>query len=248
MIRRQQIWTRSKGPDEKVEAVATVSPSNRAADAAPLRELRSFEQAKLALDAAWPTLVAEVRQVLAGELHYQAMAYHALRQSGVPLRQLGMNVKQWIADVVSPHFMALDLRKHPDFRGGFEPIPDIVLFHEDVAGDWRRRARAETLLKMLLVIELKASERQDSRLSRGEIERDLLKLDAQRAEVRHRGADFLPVMMIVDTAIAHRERMTPDALAACRAKAKQLNVAFFYVSQDEDARDWADADQQGETQ
>lgn len=210
-----------------MDAITTIHPAGEAPSGRPQRELHSIEDAEDILDAAWPTLVAEVRQVLAGELHYQAMAYHALRQAGVPLRQLGMNVKQWIADVVSPHFMALDLRKHADFRGGFEPIPDIVLFREDVAGDWRRRACAETLLKMLLVIELKASERQSSRLSRAEIERDLLKLDAHRAEVCHRGGDFVPVMMIIDTALAPRERMSPEALAACRAAAKQLDVAFF---------------------
>lgn len=76
-----------------------------------------------ALLLAWPKLVVECRQVLAGELHYQAMVYHVLRSAGVPLPQLRMNVKQGIADVVSPHFKLLDERKHPSFRGGFEPIP-----------------------------------------------------------------------------------------------------------------------------
>jgi hypothetical protein len=92
-----------------------------------------------ALVRAWPQIVAETRQVLAGELHYQAMVYHALRTSGaVPLNQVGMNVKQWIVDVSSPLFQALDLKKAEGFRGGFEPIPDVVIFKPDVAGNWQR--------------------------------------------------------------------------------------------------------------
>ena len=49
----------------------------------------------------------ECRAVLGGELHYQAMAYHALRMAGVPLAQVGMNVKQWIAEPTSELFRQL---------------------------------------------------------------------------------------------------------------------------------------------
>lgn len=46
---------------------------------------------------AWPQVVVECRDVLGSELHYQAVVYHCLRDSGsVPRRQIGMNVKQWI--------------------------------------------------------------------------------------------------------------------------------------------------------
>jgi hypothetical protein len=47
-----------------------------------------------------------------------------------------MNVKIWIPDVVSEYFRMLDLRKAEDFRGGFEPIPDLVIFRPEIAGDF----------------------------------------------------------------------------------------------------------------
>jgi hypothetical protein len=77
----------------------------------------------------------------------------------VPSRQLGMNVKIWITDVVSELFRKLDEKKHPEFRGGFEPIPDVVSFRPEIEGDWRRRNREKTLRQMLMAIEVKASER-----------------------------------------------------------------------------------------
>src|SRR5664279_5068088 len=86
------------------------------------------EAATALVKAAWPRIVEECRASLGGELHYQAVIYHCLRRSGVPLRQLGMNVKQMITDCVSPAFRARTLRRHPNFQGGFEPIPDVVLF------------------------------------------------------------------------------------------------------------------------
>ncbi len=183
-----------------------------------------------ALNLAWPVLVAEARQVLAGELHYQAMAYHAFRQVGVPLTQIGMNVKMWIESPVSAHFVALDQRKHVDYRGGFEPIPDLVLFRPPVAGNWQRRSRETTLRQMLLAIEIKASERFKGRLGHAEIERDLIKLDAHRIEARHCGNDFVPVMTIIDTAIDTAERMRPAVLDACRKRAAELGIGFYYVS------------------
>lgn len=86
---------------------------------------------------------------MGSELHYQAVIYHCLRSVGkVHPGQLGMNVKIWISDAVS------DL-----FRGGREPIPDLVIFSPDIAGDFRRRNYANTLRRMLLAAEIKVSER-----------------------------------------------------------------------------------------
>ena len=62
-----------------------------------------------ALMRAWPPFATEYRSVLGSEPHYQALLYHCLRVYGqVPSRQLGMNVKMWITDVVSEHFRTLD--------------------------------------------------------------------------------------------------------------------------------------------
>ena len=109
---------------------------------------------------AWPYYVSECRSVLGSELHYQALLYHCLRVYGsVPSGQLGMNVKIYITDVVSDLFQKLDIRKHPDFRGGFEPIPDVVIFRREIEEDFRRRNRENTLRQALMAVELKASER-----------------------------------------------------------------------------------------
>jgi len=80
-----------------------------------------------------------------------------------------MNVKQWITDPVTPNFQARDLRKNENYRGGFETIPDAVIFGPDIGGDWRRRRRDYTLKHMLVTIEMKASERDEGRLGPGEI-------------------------------------------------------------------------------
>lgn len=112
------------------------------------------------VEKAWPLFVDESRQQLGGELHYQAVAYHCLRQAGVPARQLGMNVKQWIEQPVTELFKLKSIsKKHPAYNGGFEPIPDIVLFKPEVNGNWQRRNTAVTLANMLMVIEMKASTR-----------------------------------------------------------------------------------------
>jgi hypothetical protein len=95
--------------------------------------------AAAALLRAWPRIVEETRLVLGSELHYQAMVYHSLRIYGqIPLSQLGMNVKMWISNPVSPLFRQLDMRKQEFYHGGFEPIPDLCLFSEAVSADWRR--------------------------------------------------------------------------------------------------------------
>ncbi|MEH6490232.1 hypothetical protein [Hyphomonas oceanitis] len=185
------------------------------------------------LEAAWDQIVSECRQVLGSELHYQAMVYHALRTSGgVPVQKIGMNVKQYIQTVASEMFTKLADRKHVDFRQGFEPIPDVVIFGYGVNSDWRRRNFESTLKHMLLAIEIKASERAKSRLGAAEIKTDILKLDAHRQEVRELGSDFIPVMMIIDTAHLESERMTAWSLGQSRELATSLGVEFRYFNLD----------------
>lgn len=189
-----------------------------------------------ALRRAWPPFVAECRFVLGSELHYQAVFYHCLRAHGlVPPGQLGMNVKIWIADVVSERFRELDARKHPDYRGGFEPIPDVVIFRPEIGGDFRRRNRENTLRQMLVAAEVKASERYRGRLRAGEIVGDVLKLEALGIEARHRGSDVLGAVIVVDTAPGSNERMTLEARCATEATARQRGVCLFYVSPSEES-------------
>jgi hypothetical protein len=196
---------------------------------APVR-LEEPSDAIRILTAAWPAIVEECRAMLGGELHYQAVVYHCLRQAGVPRMQLGMNVKQWIANPVTPLFQANDLRKHLDYRGGFEPIPDVVLFGSGVVGDWRRRNADATLRHMLLAMEVKASERADGRLSAREVINDVRKLAAHRAEVAHRGGKMAAAMLVIDVAPDANERMREADMAACRTEAETVDVAWFYVS------------------
>ncbi len=99
-----------------------------------------------------------------------------------------MNVKIWVPDVTTEYFRKLDERKHPDFRGGFEAIPDAVAFEPEIGGDFRRRNYGNTLGRMLLAVEVKASERHRGRLAAGEIVVDVLKLEALRPEALYRGA------------------------------------------------------------
>lgn len=194
--------------------------------------LESVSNARDVLAKSWPMIVDECRAVLGGELHYQAVIYHCLRFHGAPKTQLGTNVKQWIDRPVSRLFQALDLRKHVDYQGGFEPVPDVVIFSPTVAGDWRRRNREATLRHMLLAIEVKASERANGRLSRREIVGDLEKLAAHQEEVRHRGGDMHPVMMVIDTAPDPAERMTAWTYSEAKQTAERYGVSFCYLSPD----------------
>lgn len=190
------------------------------------------------IDRAWPVLCEECLEVLGSELHYQAMIYHALRSAGgVPVGQLGMNVKQWIPDVHSELFRQFDLAKHEDFRGGFEPIPDVVIFSPDVKGDWRRRRRDHTISCMLAVIEVKASERAKGRLYFREVSSDIRKLAAHREEAQLRGYDFHPAVIVVDSAPKKAERMTPWSVSAARELSRGLGVEWRYISPDENQVD-----------
>lgn len=190
-----------------------------------------IDNALLGLTRTWLPFTTECRAVLGSELHYQAMLYHCLRVHGqIPSGQLGMNVKMWIADVVSEHFQALDEKKNPGFQGGFEPIPDVVIFRPEIRGDYRRRNRENTFRQMLMAIEVKASERYRGRLTAGEIVDDIVKLEALRLEARHRGWEVLPVMVTIDTAPEASERMTANAFHESKAAAREREICLFYVS------------------
>jgi hypothetical protein len=194
--------------------------------------LNNIEKAKNALLLAWPHIAQECLCVLGSELHYQAMVYHCLRKFGrVPNSQLGMNVKMWIDKPITKRGKAQDKRKHIDFRGGYEPIPDVVIFRPTVKGDWRRRNHENTLVKMLLAIEVKASERAGGRLYPGEIVSDLEKLEAHREEVRNRHSTFFPVMMVIDSAPLEVERMTIEGVEAIFNRAKELKVGMMFARQ-----------------
>jgi hypothetical protein len=193
--------------------------------------MNNLNEAKQAIQKAWPIIKTECLSVLGSELHYQAMIYHLLRTEGnIPLKQLGMNVKMWIDNPVSELFQTLDKRKHQDFQGGFEPIPDVVIFKPSINGDWRRRNNHETLTNMLVAIEVKASEREKSRLQPSEITLDIQKLAALRDEVLARDSDVLPLMLVIDSAPKQEERMTESALAKSQELALELGVGFLYIS------------------
>ena len=181
---------------------------------------------------AWPGIVHDCRETLGSELFYQAVVYHHLRSVGVPKRQLGMNVKMWTSEPVAPLFREFDERKNERFRGGFEPIPDVAMFSEGVNGDWRRRKCEQTLKCLSLVIEVKASERAGARLTVGEFKADIKKLAAHRKECCHRGGDFYPVVMVLDTAPLTREQMTWESYNATKAIAEENSVGFLYCSPD----------------
>jgi hypothetical protein len=141
-----------------------------------------------------------------------------------------MNVKMYISDPASDLFKRLVSRKHPAYRGGFEPIPDVCFFSSHVGADWRRRKSATTLASLLLAIEIKASERKNGRLRIGEIKTDIEKLAAHRDEARAKGYSFLPVVMVIDSA-DKSECMTAQSLEEAQAIAVQLAVGFMYLSQ-----------------
>ncbi len=146
-------------------------------------QMDSIDDAKKIMEKTWPNISRECRRVLASELHYQAMIYRCFREYGkVPAKQIGMNVKIRIMNPRVAEFVMRDSKKHEDFQGGYEPIPDIALFSREINGNFQRRNRKNTLANLLMAIEVKASEREDSRIRPKEIEDDLKKLDAFRKE------------------------------------------------------------------
>lgn len=187
--------------------------------------------AKLLLQSAWPAIVEECRAVLGGELHYQAVIYHCLRNAGCPRGQMGMNVKQFIEKPVTELFQKWEVSTNPAFSGGFEPIPDIVLFTPDIGGNWQRRNYENTLRHMRCAIEVKASERAKRRLTTGEIRSDIAKLAAHRDEALHLGGAMWPVMMVIDVATDPNEQMRESTITECAGYAVGENVAWLYASQ-----------------
>lgn len=193
--------------------------------------MKNQTDAKNAFRKAWPHIVDDCRQVLGSELHYQAMIYHCLRHYGkVPIDQIGMNVKMRIDDPVSEYFKHEERTRADGYQGLVEPTPDIVIFKQSIEGDWRRRNYENSLRKMLMAIEVKASERDKGRLQPGEIIPDIEKLAAHREEVIELGASVAPVMLIVDTAPDDNERMTYASLEKVCKHAKGLGIALFYLS------------------
>ena len=201
-----------------------------------IAELLSKQDVETSADAlgtltrAWPTFVTECRSVLGSELHYQALLYHCLRtHGGVPSGQLGMNVKIWIEPVTTEYFRNLDKQHAEGYGGGYEPIPDVVIF--------RRRNNKNTLRQMLVAVEVKASERHLGRLTAREIVDDIKKLNALRTEVSNKeeGSDPLPAVVVVDTAPEPKERMTPEAREVVEAAAREHRVCFFYASPSEES-------------
>jgi len=157
--------------------------------------------------------------------------YRCFRDFGnVPPKQIGMNVKIRVLDPITSLFRELDSQKHENFQGGYEPIPDIVLFSPEIEGDFRRRNRENTLRHMLMAIEVKASERENARLRPGEIINDLEKLKAFQNEASRRRSYFVPTMIIVDTAPEESESMRPSSLEEVGSHAEKLNVGLFYVN------------------
>ncbi|MCW2240761.1 hypothetical protein [Azospirillum canadense] len=186
-------------------------------------------QALNALARAWPTIVAECRQVLGSELHYQAMIYHALRMTSIQAQQLGMNVRQRIPEPSTCHFQGQVIVRGPCLTVA-ETIPDIVIFHPLVNGDWRGRNCTETLRHMLLIAEVKVSERDGGRLGYSEIARDIRKLIDSRREVVRFNARPETAMIIVDTAPSEKERMLLSGIDAVMTLCREHNVSFFYMN------------------
>ena len=68
------------------------------------------------------------------------------------------------------------------------------------------------------------------RLTFGEIRRDIDKLSAHRQEVVARGHDFLPVMLVLDTAPEDDELMKDSAIEKCKRYAKESGIPFMYCA------------------
>lgn len=93
-----------------------------------------------------------------------------------------------ITDVVSKYFRMLDERRHLEYRGGFEPIPDIVI-RPEVDGDWWR-GTGRRPCGVCSAIEVKASERKGGRLRAGKLGNDVFKLEALRVAACHKASVF----------------------------------------------------------
>lgn len=186
--------------------------------------------------AAWPGISEDCRAVLGSELHYQAMIYHRLRTDGrVPITQIGMNVPMYLANPITQYFRdriekRMERKSAYDLQNGVAPTPDVVLFRPEIDGDWRRRNSDLTLRHTLAAIEVKVSERANSRLSSEEILGDIEKLSAHREEIRHLGGDMLAIMMILEPAPAESERMTARTFREYMKQARRNQVEVLHCS------------------
>jgi hypothetical protein len=155
-----------------------------------------------------------------------------------------MNAKIWIEPVTTEYFINLDKQHAEGYGGGYERIPDVVIFRPEIEGDFRRRNNENTLRQMLLAVEVKASERHLGRLTAREIVDDIKKLDALRTEARHKkdskkdlekDSDLVPAIVVVDTAPEAREWMTPESRSEAEAAAREQGDCLFYVSPSEES-------------
>jgi len=195
--------------------------------------IETIEQIITSIEHSWQNIVDDCRLVLGSELHYQAMIYYNLRLYGkIPINQIGMNVKIRIDKPKSKLFIDKDKSKHPDFQGHFEPIPDIAIFKTQINSDWRRRNYKNTFKNLLYAIEIKASERENKRLSYKEITDDIDKLNALQFECKSKKNDIGVAIIIIDTAILPDEQMTKDTIEELVIYSKSKNVSFLYLSQE----------------
>ncbi|MEJ8802827.1 hypothetical protein [Pontibacter sp. H249] len=197
--------------------------------------IQSPEEVRQAISKCFALVTSECRLILASELHYQAMLYHHLRQTGgIPFNQLGMNVKTTIPGVQNPFLLQKSLTRNTNYQNAdIEIIPDITVFTREIDHDWRRRNFANTLKETLYSLEVKASERHRGRLRQKEIETDIRKLVAQRAETERIYNRRIGVgMFIVDVAPDPGERMKEVTLKYLIESARQQDVGFWYFNQE----------------
>ncbi|WP_157593697.1 hypothetical protein [Pontibacter actiniarum] len=197
--------------------------------------IQSPEEVKQALSKCFELGKSECRLILASELHYQAMLYHHLRQTGgIPFNQLGMNVKTTIPCVQNSFLHQRSLTRHANYQNAdIEIIPDITVFTQEINYDWRRRNFTNTLKETLYSLEVKASERHRGRLQQKEIETDIQKLVAQREETERIHNRRIGVgMFIIDVAPDTRERMKVVTLNYLSELARQQDVDLWYLNQE----------------
>ncbi|WP_242923068.1 hypothetical protein [Pontibacter liquoris] len=197
--------------------------------------IQSPEEVRQAISQCFELVISECRLILASELHYQAMLYHHLRQTGgIPFNQLGMNVKTTIPGVQHPFLHQKSLSRHADYQNAdIEIIPDITVFTRDIDHDWRRRNFISTLKETLYSLEVKASERHKGRLQQKEIETDIRKLVAQREETERIHNRRIGVgMFIIDVAPDPDERMKGATLNYLTEFARQQEVDIWYFNQE----------------
>ena len=181
----------------------------------------------------WPYFVNEAQEVLGSELLYQAVLSHCLRTQGeVPIRQLGMNVKMHIDDVISVHFKS---KVNPLYGNGCESVPDILIGRPGLGADFRRRNYKNTHRNALLAAEMKVSENDGKTMHPRSVLKDIAKVAAIREEALHRGSDIVPAMVVVSTAPLERERLSEHSRREVEAAARELGVCLFYVGPADDS-------------